>query len=353
MDQNRPPAYGVCDSPDQFASRFPTHRGLVGFLCVDRESEPPSLSSILKLVQSGAWPTKLHALGQGWRWHKWGPYVGVHNLHGLEYLSDADGQEGRIQIDEQWVFNAEEPAHLCRFLGFHHLPILCAVDHGRLWTIPLSDRFDTMENQMFLLTLSVAKVLAKREVLLGRLALLTLPAKPAKPERPLIDRSLVNFAGEYVCEVWRDRFANLVAREMEDWQRPWRFDQDPILGLLPEADSEKESIQFFHALVWHLRPNEVPFRDKIWRVLGPSPPCVVCCRRDTDETVHQNIVWSFYKLCTDEERQWLVTWNKQRIWNSCLLDLSCALDLLALPGPLLKLVCGYASLFDWPDWICQ
>lgn len=67
-------SYGVCDSVEQLLAHFP-------------ELEAPgrefvvTLTEVRKADQS---PTG------GWRWHKWGPYIGNHNPQ-YEYLYDEEG----------------------------------------------------------------------------------------------------------------------------------------------------------------------------------------------------------------------------------------------------------------------
>lgn len=87
--------YGVCDSPEQLASKFPTYEGLVWMTVVRRSDQP--------------------AEGGGWRWRKWGTYVGIHiidtvyNGEYVQYLSQCDGEEDRPLIGEQYVFSVSKP----------------------------------------------------------------------------------------------------------------------------------------------------------------------------------------------------------------------------------------------------
>lgn len=67
-----PSAYGVCDSPDDFMTRFGAS------LKADPRAFVVSFVEISKSRQS---PTG------GWRWHKWGPYVGKQTKT-CEYLYD-------------------------------------------------------------------------------------------------------------------------------------------------------------------------------------------------------------------------------------------------------------------------
>ena len=70
-------SYGVCDSPEQFIEDF--H----GFL-EDHEKElMVCFSHVAKVEQ----PSE-----GGWRWHKWGSYVG-HGEPECEYLYDEEGFE--------------------------------------------------------------------------------------------------------------------------------------------------------------------------------------------------------------------------------------------------------------------
>jgi len=72
------PAYGVCDSVEQFLEKFgdilekSPHKYAVGFTHVLKADQPPN---------------------GGWRWHKWGPYIGTHEPQ-HEYLYYEDGIEG-------------------------------------------------------------------------------------------------------------------------------------------------------------------------------------------------------------------------------------------------------------------
>lgn len=81
------PLYGVADSPEQLAKYLYEHKAgkkIYYMKCIKRSGEP--------------------SYG-GWRWHKWGQYIGEFNLpDDLEYLYDANGKDGMPLIDEQWVF---------------------------------------------------------------------------------------------------------------------------------------------------------------------------------------------------------------------------------------------------------
>lgn len=80
--QAPPPEYGVCDSPQQFAKKYDKFSGYVTFTVVRRKAQSKE---------------------GGWRWHKWGEYVGDHQdiVSATEYLYDAK------EIDEQYLFNTK------------------------------------------------------------------------------------------------------------------------------------------------------------------------------------------------------------------------------------------------------
>ena len=69
-------AYGVADSIEQVIERWPflvqdEHRYLISYMTVRHEDEPDR---------------------GGWRWHKWGPYIGTQDPQ-YEYLADESGIE--------------------------------------------------------------------------------------------------------------------------------------------------------------------------------------------------------------------------------------------------------------------
>lgn len=84
-----PPKFGVCDSPAQFAKKFEAFSGQVRFAAVYRRDQPSYY---------------------GWRWHKWGPYVGEFKatVDRLEYLYEANGRHGMTAIDVQYIFELNE-----------------------------------------------------------------------------------------------------------------------------------------------------------------------------------------------------------------------------------------------------
>jgi hypothetical protein len=76
--------FGVCDSPEQLARKFPKFVGTVWLALVRRINQPSE---------------------DGWRWLKWGEYVGEYDISNVEYLSECDGKDGRPLIDVQYVFS--------------------------------------------------------------------------------------------------------------------------------------------------------------------------------------------------------------------------------------------------------
>ena len=68
------PPYGVCDSPDQFIDRY--EKGL--------EEDPRRLFVTFYRVAKANEPPKY-----GWRWRKWGPYIGDKTPQ-HEYLAEED-----------------------------------------------------------------------------------------------------------------------------------------------------------------------------------------------------------------------------------------------------------------------
>lgn len=63
-------SYGVCDHWTQ----LPLRR---------LEDDPRKLLVYLTPIVKALQPAS-----HGWRWHKWGPYIGVHDIEGYEYLAD-------------------------------------------------------------------------------------------------------------------------------------------------------------------------------------------------------------------------------------------------------------------------
>ena len=84
------PQYGVCDSPEQLARRFPKYEGKVYLTEIRRCDQPKK---------------------RGWRWRKQGHYYGEMDPepeHVIQYLSEADGRKGRPYINEQWTFSRHQ-----------------------------------------------------------------------------------------------------------------------------------------------------------------------------------------------------------------------------------------------------
>jgi hypothetical protein len=74
------PRYGVCDSIDQVLARI-----------------PKTLASDRKFLISMHLLKKADEKPRGWRWHKWGEYIGTQNPR-CEYLYDEP------DIEEVWTF---------------------------------------------------------------------------------------------------------------------------------------------------------------------------------------------------------------------------------------------------------
>jgi hypothetical protein len=100
---NKIPEYGVCDTPTQLARRFPDFSGVLWMLPIYRAD------------QDSEWDDDIGCFLRGWRWRKWGPYVGefdqVH-YDEIEYLEEADGTNGYPPIDVQWVFSNRKPGYM-------------------------------------------------------------------------------------------------------------------------------------------------------------------------------------------------------------------------------------------------
>src|SRR5439155_5400474 len=87
-EKKKIPIYGVCDSVEQFVEKFPEFNGIIYLVPVYRSDQPKR---------------------DGWRWHKWGPYVGNYNIDHMEYLYEAKGKYGNPKIDVQWLFDLCKP----------------------------------------------------------------------------------------------------------------------------------------------------------------------------------------------------------------------------------------------------
>lgn len=81
------PEYGVCDSPEQFLVKYKT--------ALDNDGMPICVS--MTHVQKD--PSNA-GRGGGWRWHKWGEYIGD-GEPATEYLDDEDLFENGV-----WCFSA-------------------------------------------------------------------------------------------------------------------------------------------------------------------------------------------------------------------------------------------------------
>lgn len=80
-----PPDYGVCDSPEQLLEKFP--------LIVTSDKQ---IIVTVEEVRKDEQPDE-----GGWRWHKWGPYVGEFEPQS-EYLADEPN------IDRVFIFKLYE-----------------------------------------------------------------------------------------------------------------------------------------------------------------------------------------------------------------------------------------------------
>jgi len=99
--------YGVCDSPEQFAEDF---KELI-------ESDPRPMVVMFTHV---AKDVSNKGLGGGWRWHKWGPYVGK-GTPTREYLDDEEGFNDGVYVytvydvvgvTQAKITSSEEPPHI-------------------------------------------------------------------------------------------------------------------------------------------------------------------------------------------------------------------------------------------------
>lgn len=75
-----PSSYGVCDSPENLMERYGKYLNVP-----DRKF----VVAMTKVVHNPGNKGMGRAAG-GWRWHKWGEYIGNHT-HRCEYLDDEEG----------------------------------------------------------------------------------------------------------------------------------------------------------------------------------------------------------------------------------------------------------------------
>lgn len=78
-------SYGVCDSPKQFVDRYK-----------DALAADPVRTFFTTFTHIRKNPSN-RGQGGGWRWHKWGPYIGE-GTPGCEYLDDEDGFAGGVYV---------------------------------------------------------------------------------------------------------------------------------------------------------------------------------------------------------------------------------------------------------------
>lgn len=79
---NKLNCFGVCDSPEQFINKF------------EKDLEVDERVFVVSFCHIGKNP-KNKGFGGGWRWHKWGPYIGTGQPH-HEYLDDEEGFENGV-----------------------------------------------------------------------------------------------------------------------------------------------------------------------------------------------------------------------------------------------------------------
>ena len=81
------PVYGVCDTPEQVVMRYGLDelpgKFVVTFVRIRKDEEPQR---------------------DGWRWHKWGPYIGTQHPR-CEYIADEP------DIQEVFTFHIHNPAY--------------------------------------------------------------------------------------------------------------------------------------------------------------------------------------------------------------------------------------------------
>lgn len=85
-------AYGVCDTPEQLVEKYP---GLV---------RAPG-HHIVAFTHVAKNPDNAN-LGGGWRWHKWGPYIGEGEPT-MEYLDDEPGFDDGVFVYHIYELNED------------------------------------------------------------------------------------------------------------------------------------------------------------------------------------------------------------------------------------------------------
>lgn len=86
--------YGVCDTPEQFLTRYADK------LHADPRSFMMSFTHAEKAPEN-------RGLGGGWRWHKWGPYIG-NGKPKYEYLDDEDEFQGGVYVYHVYQWDGPE-----------------------------------------------------------------------------------------------------------------------------------------------------------------------------------------------------------------------------------------------------
>lgn len=80
LPENSP--FGVCDKPEQFLSKYKTNL----------ENDSRNLFIVFEHIDKASQPAS-----GGWRWHKWGPYIGTGKPK-CEYLYDEEGFDNGVYL---------------------------------------------------------------------------------------------------------------------------------------------------------------------------------------------------------------------------------------------------------------
>lgn len=114
--------YGVCDAPEQvlWKSNIVRAERIFVVLCSSIEKDPNNAG-----------------LGGGWRWHKWGPYIGEQDGPTREYLDDEPNIDlvytyHILQLDPLTLYKAQRLLREGKlislsFCKYHHKDDLCAI----------------------------------------------------------------------------------------------------------------------------------------------------------------------------------------------------------------------------------
>lgn len=88
-------AYGVCDSPKQFIDKFK-----------DRLAADEQRTFFVTFTHVAKEPEN-KGCGGGWRWHKWGPYIGAGDPQ-HEYLDDEEGFADGVYVYHVYQIDGPE-----------------------------------------------------------------------------------------------------------------------------------------------------------------------------------------------------------------------------------------------------